>query len=133
MEKHIQGYSFDCYYCDKTFHTRASLRMHVRKCTNNYDYIDNSEEKKKILATELFQTQEASLMDYDEKVSALMEKNDLLWMCKVCSYSSKNKQHVMEHVGKHIKGYSFECKFCHKSHQTKVALRFHVGKCISST
>ena len=97
--------------------------------------IINIEEKKEILAKEdgLFETPGASLMNYDEKVSALMEKNDWSWMCKVCPYNSNHKQHLTEHVGKHIKGYSFDCKFCHKSHHTKAALRFHVGKCISST
>ena len=126
-----KGYSFDCNNCDKTFHTRTSLRMHVRKCTNNHQYI---EEKKEILAKEdggLFETQGASLMNYDEKVSALMEKNDRFWVCKVCPYNS-TKQHLTEHVGKHIKGYSFECTFCHKSHNTKVALRGHLRKCTMS-
>ena len=31
-ESHIEGYSHECKYCDKTFSMKRALRHHVRKC-----------------------------------------------------------------------------------------------------
>ena len=33
-EIHIDGLSFLCQHCDKTFRSRASLRLHVKRCIN---------------------------------------------------------------------------------------------------
>ena len=73
-----------------------------------------------------------SVSEYDERVSELVEKSELGWICSACPYKAKLKGHVREHVQEHIEGYSHECKYCEKSFSMKRTLRRHVPKCKAS-
>ena len=73
-----------------------------------------------------------SFTEYDEKVSELVGKSELGWICTVCPYKGKFNSHVREHVEAHIEGYSHECKYCDKSFSMKRTLRHHVRKCKAS-
>ena len=70
--------------------------------------------------------------EYDEKVSELVGKSELGWICTVCPYKGRFNSHVREHVESHIEGFSHECKYCDKSFSMKRSLRFHVRKCKAS-
>jgi len=73
-----------------------------------------------------------SFTEYDEKVSELVGKSELGWICTVCPYKGKSKSHVREHVEAHIEGYSHECKYCDKTFSMKRTLRHHIRKCKAS-
>jgi len=74
-------------------------------------------------------TSNASMTEYDERISELITKTENVWGCSQCSYTAKNKGHVKEHVEKHIEGYSHECNSCDKTFRMKKSLRQHVYKC----
>jgi hypothetical protein len=60
-------------------------------------------------------------------ISSNMWKQDKLWYCQKCSYSSNHKGHVFEHVeAKHIEHHpGYECSYCGLLMYNKSRLRKH--------
>jgi len=67
--------------------------------------------------------------DYEEEVLKLLSKSESGWSCTKCPHATKSKQHIQEHVEKHIEGFSFECKLCDKKFTKKRSLRSHKYLC----
>merc|ERR1712183_908906 len=68
-------------------------------------------------------TSNASMTEYDERISELITKTENMWGCSQCSYTSKSKGHIKEHVEKHIEGYSHDCNLCDKTFRMRRSLR----------
>jgi len=77
----------------------------------------------------------SSVEEYDRLVQDLIFTSDnggnREHSCKECPYSRKNRAHVMEHVGIHIRGFQLPCNSCGKTFGSRVSLRKHYSKCIS--
>lgn len=68
--------------------------------------------------------------EYDKVVEEMICKSGSgtkAYSCKKCSYSG-SKNHLREHVGKHIEGFSFPCNFCGKTFGSKKNLRMHSSR-----
>jgi len=78
---------------------------------------------------------DCSMEEYDKRVQDLIFLSETgsqrEYSCKECSYSRARKDQVMEHVGKHIKGFEFLCNNCGKIYSTKHSYRRHTSKCSS--
>ena len=87
---------------------------------------DNVDENERF---QMLNTSDTSLTDYDLKVSELILKSENGWTCTECAYSTKRKNHLSEHVEKHIEGFSFECENCDRTFSMKRGLRGHKYVC----
>merc|ERR1712142_1322416 len=70
-----------------------------------------------------------SLEEYDQRVIELTRKSTYGWECTECPYSDKIRGHVLEHVEKHVEGFSIQCNFCEKAFSRRRTMRFHLRKC----
>ena len=72
---------------------------------------------------------------HKDKREALMERQDRTktsarhWVCKVCGYKSKSKDHVRIHVETHIEGLEYVCDMCGKKQKTSAAFGVHQYRC----
>merc|ERR1719245_754846 len=62
----------------------------------------------------------------DNQIDAMIEKQEGMWKCKVCSKISKNIGHIKEHAETHIEGMSHICQICSKTFPNRPGLRFHI-------
>ena len=67
-----------------------------------------------------------SLAGYNEEVMRWMTKTGEGWNCTQCSYTTRNKNHMKEHVERYIEGYIHQCEFCQKTFSKRKTLRRHV-------
>ena len=65
-----------------------------------------------------------TLMEYNEKVSELVAKFGVDWICTDCQYTSRARGAVLEHVDVHI-NYLHHCQHCDKSFTRRSSLRRH--------
>jgi len=91
--------------------------------------VDKSGSEENIDVIQYQNTSNASMTEYDERISELITKTENMWGCSQCSYTSKSKGHIKEHVEKHIEGYSHDCNLCDKTFRMRRSLRQHVYKC----
>ena len=63
--------------------------------------------------------------DTTEKIDSNIVKHSDGFSCTSCDYSSKRKNHMREHVERHIEGLRYPCKFCDKNFRTSNSLRNH--------
>ena len=72
---------------------------------------------------------------HKDKREALMERQDRTktsarhWVCKVCGYKSKSKDHVRIHVETHIEGLEYVCDMCGNIKKTSAAFGVHQYRC----
>ena len=75
---------------------------------------------------------DADVLDDPEKNLATLMRRDKsadVWQCTVCTYSSKRKYRVTEHVkSKHIRHQGYNCDLCDKTCSTPSALRMHKNR-----
>merc|ERR1712129_84179 len=64
-----------------------------------------------------------------QNLSEFVAKSGVGWNCTECQYSAKKRDHILEHVEKHIEGHYLECKFCTKTFSRSRTLRNHLNKC----
>ena len=67
-----------------------------------------------------------NLIETAKKIEAMMKKEDYLWRCTVCEYTSRAKTHLKEHVETHIESLRYPCNFCGKVIASTNALRKHI-------
>ena len=53
------------------------------------------------------------------KVDSLIEKRSDGYSCTRCEYTTRHKQHMREHVERHIEGLEYPCSSCDKEQRTK--------------
>ena len=63
--------------------------------------------------------------DTTDKIDSNIVKHSDGFSCTSCDYSSKRKNHMREHVERHIEGLQYPCKFCDKNFRTSNSLRNH--------
>ena len=63
--------------------------------------------------------------DTTAKIDSNIVKHSDGFSCTRCEYSSKRKNHMREHVERHIEGLEYPCKFCDKNFKTSNSLRNH--------
>ena len=62
-----------------------------------------------------------------------MFKEGQIWCCSDCSYQSKQKSHVYEHVeAKHVEHSGYACSFCNKVFKRKGDFGRHKSHCTNS-
>ena len=89
-------------------------------------YKDAQEESEGNKSYDSFNT---SSVEFDEKVSELVDKSEVGWKCKECPYDRKSASHVREHVEMHITGFLLSCQSCDRRFSTKKSIRNHQRKC----
>ena len=62
-----------------------------------------------------------------EKIESMIEKRVDGYCCINCGHTSKKRDHMKEHVEKHIEGLEYPCNSCNKIMRTSKALRAHKG------
>ena len=67
-----------------------------------------------------------NLIETAKKIEAMLKKEDYLWRCTVCEYSSRAKTHLKEHVETHIESLQYPCNYCGKVSASTNALRKHI-------
>ena len=60
--------------------------------------------------------------------SMISRRDDGLYTCSECEYTSKVHVHMREHVEKHIEGLEYPCNFCDKVLRSSSVLRKHKSK-----
>ena len=110
MYKHIERkhllLALKCNFCLKEFSNRNDYNVHVKSFHN------------------WFYCQEMFL--FLSKMIKLREESGTLWKCTDCSYSSKNKFNVYEHVkSRHVGSFGYYCQLCDKSCPSRNAFRIH--------
>ena len=77
----------------------------------------------KLTITDLLSGEDVLILS---KMIKLKEESGTLWTCTDCSYSSKNKSNVYEHVeSRHVGSYGYHCQLCDKSCPSRNAFRIH--------
>ena len=64
--------------------------------------------------------------DIDLQIEQMIEKNGLLWECKVCGKTFVRKNHAKSHTEIHLNGISHDCSVCSKTFHTRDSMRVHV-------
>lgn len=66
----------------------------------------------------------------DGLLSQNMERReDGLWHCRLCEYSSKKTTNVRHHIeSKHFQGSGFNCPHCYQVCPTRNALNMHIHR-----
>ena len=68
--------------------------------------------------------------DWDREVSIRMVKQDNIYLCEECPYSSKNKTSVVSHIqGKHLEDFcGYLCKMCGSNSGTYCGFEKHMSR-----
>ena len=97
-----------------------------RRVTN-----DPLEEKKYIRSiTRVHNVASMSPQDIDIKMRELYQKNDGVWSCLACDYSTRtNTGNMRKHIETHLEGLSYTCSSCNKEFRSSNSLYSHKKKC----
>ena len=58
-------------------------------------------------------------------IRTLIRKQDRVWRCVKCRYTSKKRNHLSVHVEKHIEGLEYPCELCGKVSRTSSSAKQH--------
>ena len=61
-------------------------------------------------------------------IEPMIERRENGFGCNQCEYTSKKRDHMREHVEKHIEGLEYPCNYCNKVLRSANALRSHQRK-----
>ena len=64
------------------------------------------------------------------KVESMIEKGSDGYSCTQCDYTTRSKQHMKEHVEKHIEGLKYPCNSCPKVYRYSHSFRDHKRTCV---
>ena len=62
------------------------------------------------------------------KIDSMVEKRADGYSCNQCEHTAKTRQHMREHVEKHIEGLQYSCNFCDRVLRSSHALRSHKSR-----
>ena len=62
------------------------------------------------------------------KIDSMIEKRADGYSCNQCEHTAKTRQHMREHVEKHIEGLQYPCNFCDRVLRSSHALRSHKSR-----
>merc|ERR1719318_1661581 len=65
--------------------------------------------------------------ELDYQIQQIIEKNDGLWICKVCDKTATTKQRINLHAEIHIDGVTHVCHICSKTVSTRHNLQVHIS------
>ena len=65
------------------------------------------------------------------KVESMIVKQDNGYSCTHCDYTSsiRHKDHIKEHVEKHIEGLKYPCSFCPNVFRSSYSFKKHARQC----
>jgi hypothetical protein len=63
--------------------------------------------------------------ELDLQIERMIEREERMWKCKVCSKTSNQKGVIKRHTEKHIQGVSHACNLCCKTFSTRHSLQTH--------
>jgi len=66
--------------------------------------------------------------ELDAKIMEMMEKDNKMWHCKICSLSRPKKSHMQVHIESHHLDFAHPCNFCEHVTKTRSSLFQHVKK-----
>merc|ERR1712129_43698 len=66
--------------------------------------------------------------ELDLQIEGMVEKNEGLWICKVCGKTATLKGQVKVHAETHIEGVSHACHLCNTKASTRQNLRVHISR-----
>lgn len=133
-EKHIEGLEYSCNYCNRIFRTSHNLRDHISRyanCTPKKPRYLKQTFKKYNKLHQMIRIEPGTLA----KMDSMFEKENDGYFCKHCEYRSKVKQHMKDHVERHIEGLEYPCNSCDRILRSSNSLRDHKykGKCARET
>lgn len=79
--------------------------------------------RKKILPSQL-----PDMTDYDQKIMAIVSKNESTWKCQKCPYEHDLKAKVLIHAEQHLTDVVLQCVLCERTFNMKRLLKQHVLK-----
>ena len=59
-------------------------------------------------------------------LESIMEKRDDGFACNQCEYTTKRKDHMREHVERHVEGLEYPCNSCNKIMRSSYSLNFQI-------
>ena len=62
-------------------------------------------------------------------MESIIEKRVDGFACNQCEYTTKRKDHMKEHVERHIEGLEYPCNYCDKVMKSSASSRMHVRNC----
>jgi len=125
IREHIDihfNFSYDCNRCDKILKTKAALRHH-----ESYHRKQDQTSKLKYcsrIIPEDHTSENLNISEIDAKILDYIEPVRGGYKSKVCQYFSSSKDHVREHLDKHIK-FNYNCNQCTKVCASKSSYRKH--------
>lgn len=79
--------------------------------------------RKKILPSQL-----PDMTEYDQKIMAIVSKNESTWKCLKCPYEHELKANVLIHAEQHLTDIVLQCVLCDRTFNSKRLLKQHVLK-----
>ena len=84
-----------------------------------------------VAAKYIYNVESMTPEEIDIKMRKLYQKNDGVWSCLACDYSTRtNSGDIRKHVELHLDGLSYKCSLCHKIFRSTRSLYYHKTKCI---
>jgi len=103
------------------------------KPEEDFQIVELTEETENLISEDNDSFQDApktSMTEYNARKSEFLTRTDNgSWTCTECTYVSKHRGHLFEHVETHIKGFSLECRNCEKTFRMNKSRRLHKYKC----
>ena len=64
----------------------------------------------------------------DNQIEQMIENNEGLWSCKVCSKTVKKKGNIKHHAETHIEGLLHSCPTCSRAFSSRFSMQVHVSR-----
>ena len=122
--------SLRCDSCGFISKTKGGIWTHKTRCDpNKKTRQKNSYVKQEDGSIIHIESKIISIIEFDEKITNLMNRVESRWECRECSFLTRKKSRIEEHVQKHITGFSLRCAHCEKTFSRKGSIKTHEQKC----
>lgn len=116
------GITQDCSYCNKTYKSKESLRLHIRKHHRGLPYEIADGPLSCTVCKEVFQ--DLDILKNHAKIHA--KEKAKYYTCGDCGKSVQHKYNFLRHLTVHKKNTSFECETCSKKFKRKDEIIKHL-------